>query len=69
MKDLITKTGLTRLEHMTLMGKMEGGYLSRLVPAKSAPEYEHHLHKKLTIRGMNSFDMIYFLLRTQINRI
>lgn len=47
--------GSTRDEHNVFMTTPFGGYFIRDVPARSAPEYVHHLHKKQTIFGSKSF--------------
>jgi hypothetical protein len=36
---------------------MFGGYWDLDTPARSAPAYEHQLHKKATILGSNEFDI------------
>jgi hypothetical protein len=35
-----------------------GGYLSLLVPARSAPAYEHQLHRKATIVGSKAMSCV-----------
>ena len=41
----------TRPEHITRIPTILGGYFMRDVPARSAPVYEHQLHKKPIILG------------------
>src|SRR5208337_3022521 len=45
------KEGSTLPEHMRRMMRKLGADFIRLVPARSAPVYEHQLHKNPTIRG------------------
>ena len=50
-------TGSILPEHMTRMTRMFGGYWNLETPARSAPAYEHQLHRKATNLGSNAFDM------------
>ena len=56
-----TNIGSTRPEHMTLIDLRLAGYLVRLVPARSAPAYEHQLQRNPTMLGSNSV-MVYTIL-------
>jgi hypothetical protein len=47
------KAGSTLPEHIVLIIRIFGDVLRRDTPARSAPEYEHQLHKKPTIFGSN----------------
>ena len=50
---LTTNAGSTRPLHITRIDLTFGAYLMRAVPARSAPVYEHQLHKNPTIFGSN----------------
>ena len=41
--------------HITWIDRTFDGYVILLVPARSAPKYEHQLHKKATINGESLF--------------
>jgi hypothetical protein len=50
-------TGSILPVHMTRITRILGGYWNLETPARSAPAYEHQLHRKATNLGSNGFDM------------
>jgi hypothetical protein len=51
------RTGSILPVHITRITRTFGGYWNLETPARSAPAYEHQLHRKATNLGSNAFDM------------